>query len=205
LNKAWILPKYDLDHILFIWFNATMNRRKSGEETTQSLTRRRLLVSAGLTAIPLTVFAADGDVISHVAESIHQERLFPASRNRIYDALTDVRQFAKIVQLSGAMQSMPAGTKAAEISRDVGGAFSIFGGHIVGLQLELVPNQRIVQAWRVVDWKPGDYSIARFDLREQGRQTKVVFDHRGFPQGAAEHLASGWEEHYWEPLRKFLA
>ena len=181
-----------------------MNRPKSGE-MTQSPTRRRLLVSAGLAAIPLTVSAADGDVISRTAESIHQERLFTARRNRIYDALTDARQFAKIVQLSGAMESMPAGTKAAEISREVGGAFNIFGGHIVGLQLELVPNQRIVQAWRVVDWKPGDYSIAKFDLTEQGEQTKVVFDHKGFPQGAAEHLASGWEEHYWEPLRKFLA
>jgi activator of HSP90 ATPase len=200
-----ILSKYDLDHILFMWFNATMNRLKSGEIITKSLTRRRLLVNASLAAIPLTVLAAGGDVISRAAESIHQERLFPASRNRIYDALTDVRQFAKIVQLSGAMQSMPAGTTAAEISREVGGSFSIFGGHIVGLQLELVSNQRIVQAWRVVDWKPGDYSIARFDLTEQGQQTKVVFDHKGFPQGAAAHLASGWEEHYWEPLRTFLA
>lgn len=168
-------------------------------------TRRRLIVSVGLAAIPLPAFGAAGDVISRAAESIHQERVFRASRNRIYDALTDVRQFAKIVELSGAMQSMPPGTKAAEISPEVGGAFAIFGGHIVGRQLELVPNQRIVQAWRVVDWRPGDYSIARFDLIEQGAQTKLVFDHKGIPQGTAEHLASGWEEHYWEPLRRFLA
>ncbi|HLJ49554.1 MAG TPA: SRPBCC domain-containing protein [Bryobacteraceae bacterium] len=161
-------------------------------------------MSAGLAAIPLPAFAA-GDDVSRTAESIHQERVFQASRNRIYDALTDARQFAKIVELSGAMRSMPTGTKAAEISREVGGAFAIFGGHIVGRQLELVPNQRIVQAWRVVDWKPGDYSIARFELAEQASQTKIIFDHQGFPQGTGEHLASGWEEHYWEPLRKFLA
>ncbi len=181
-----------------------MNRQKFGEVTIQSPSRRGLLVSAGLAAIPLAAFAA-GDDISHAAESIHQERVFRASPNRIYSALLDVRQFAKLVELSGAMQSMPAGTKAAEISPEVGGAFTIFGGHIVGRQLELVPNQRIVQAWRVVDWKPGDYSIARFELTGQGSQTKVVFDHKGFPKGTAEHLASGWEEHYWEPLRKFLA
>lgn len=182
-----------------------MNRRESREVTIPFPTRRRLLASAGLAAIPLPAFAAAGDSISRAAESIHQERVFRASRNRIYDALTDVRHFAKIVELSGAMQSMPPGTKAAEISREVGGAFTIFGGHIVGRQVELVPNQRIVQAWRVVDWKPGEYSIARFDLTGQGAQTKLVFDHQGFPQGTAEHLASGWEEHYWEPLRKFLA
>jgi activator of HSP90 ATPase len=182
-----------------------MNLRKSGEVAVDSPTRRRLLVSAGLAAIPLPAVGAVGDFISTAAESIHQERVFRASRNRIYDALTDAPQFAKIVELSGAMQSMPPGTKAAEISREVGGAFTIFGGHIVGRQVELVPNQRIVQAWRVVDWKPGDYSIAKFDLIEQGVQTKIVFDHKGFPQGTAEHLASGWEEHYWEPLRRFLA
>ena len=160
-----------------------MNHRKTGDIAIESPTRRRLLVSTGLAAIPLTALAADGDVISRSAESIHQERLFRASRNRLYDALTDARQFAKIVQLSGAMQSMPAGTTAAEINREVGGSFSIFGGHIVGLQLELVPNQRIVQAWRVVDWKPGDYSIAKFDLSEQGEQTRVVFDHKGISAG----------------------
>jgi activator of HSP90 ATPase len=182
-----------------------MNHRKFGEPTVHSPTRRRLLVGAGLAVIPLPAFAAAGDDISRTAESIRQERVFGARPNRIYEALLDVRQFAKIVELSGAMQSMPAGTKAAEISRELGGTFTIFGGHIVGRQLELVPNQRIVQAWRVVDWKPGDYSIVRFELSEQGSQTKVVLDHKGFPQGTAEHLASGWEEHYWEPLRKFLA
>jgi activator of HSP90 ATPase len=159
----------------------------------------------GLAAISLPAVADVEDVISRAAESIHQERIFRASRKRIYDALTDVRQFAKIVELSGVMQSMPPGAKAAEISREVGGAFTIFGGHIVGRQIELVPNQRIVQAWRVVDWKPGDYSIARFDLTEEETKTKLVFDHKGFPRGTAEHLAAGWEEHYWEPLRKFLA
>ena len=182
-----------------------MNHRDPGEVTVQFATRRRLLVSAGLAAIPLSAIAAAGDDISRAAESIHQERVFRAGSNRIYDALTDARQFAKIVEISGAMQSMPAGTKAAEISREVGGAFTIFGGHIVGRQLELVPNHRIVQAWRVVDWKPGEYSIVRFELTEQGSQTKIVFDHKGFPEGTAEHLASGWEEHYWGPLRKFLA
>jgi activator of HSP90 ATPase len=182
-----------------------MHFRTFGEMAVDLPTRRRLLVSAGLCAIPLPAFAVVGDEILRAAESIHQERVFRASRNRIYDALTDARQFSKIVSLSGAMQSMPPGAKAAEISREVGGAFSLFGGHIVGRQVELISNQRIVQAWRVVGWKPGDYSIAKFELIEQGAQTKLVFDHKGFPQGTAEHLASGWDEHYWEPLRRFLA
>jgi activator of HSP90 ATPase len=99
---------------------------------------------------------------------------------------------------------MALGTKSTEISREVGGAFSIFRGHILGRHIELVPNQRIVQAWRVADWNPGVYSIAKFELVEQGSGTKIVFDHTGFPVRQAEHLAEGWKGNYWEPLEKFL-
>ena len=91
------------------------------------------------------------------------------------------------------------------ISPEVGGAFSLFGGIILGRHVELVPDTRIVQAWRVAYWAPGIYSIARFELVEQGAGTKIVFDHTGFPKGDAEHLSSGWKAHYWEPLAKFLA
>ena len=93
----------------------------------------------------------------------------------------------------------------AEISGEVGGAFTCFGGHIVGRHVELVPNQRIVQAWRVVTWDAGVYSIAKFEFNEQGSATRLVFDHRGFPTGKAEHLADGWKANYWEPMRKYLA
>jgi activator of HSP90 ATPase len=185
--------------------NATMNNREPEELLARSLIRRQVILGAGLAAIGLPAWAAVENVISHDSESIHQERVFRASRKRVYEALIDSRQFAKLVELSGAMQAMAPGTKAAEISGEVGGAFTIFGGHIVGRQVELTPNQRIVQAWRVVDWSPGAYSIARFELTGVGAETRLAFDHTGFPRGTAEHLASGWEEHYWTPLRKFLA
>jgi hypothetical protein len=99
---------------------------------------------------------------------------------------------------------MPPGAGPAEISREAGGAFSLFGGYITGRQIELVPNLRIVQAWRAGGWDPGHYSIAKFELVEQGSGTKIVFDHTGFPIGQAEHLAEGWKGNYWEPLEKFL-
>ena len=100
---------------------------------------------------------------------------------------------------------MAPGKNPTEISRQVGGAFKLFGGHIVGRHIELVPNQRIVQAWRVVDWNPGVYSIVTFELTEQGSNTKILFDHIGFPEGKAQQLADGWTANYWEPLRKYLA
>jgi activator of HSP90 ATPase len=125
--------------------------------------------------------------------SIHHEVDFTASPKRLYEALLDSKQFS-------AFSARPA-----EINREVGGAFSLFGGHIVGRNLELVANQRIVQAWRVVDWQAGVFSIAHFELVDQGGSTKLVFDHTGFPSGEGAHLAEGWRVNYWQPLAKVLA
>ncbi len=78
------------------------------------------------------------------------------------------------------------------------------GNLAIRRNLELVPNRRIVQAWRVVSWPEGIYSIARFELQAQGSGTRVIFDHAGFPSDLAEHLESGWQENYWKLLRKYL-
>jgi activator of HSP90 ATPase len=122
--------------------------------------------------------------------TIHQEIDFKASPAQVYESLLDSKRFTAF---SG---------RAASIERSVGGASSLFAGHIVARNLELVPNRRVVQAWRVVDWPEGAWSIARFELRAQGAGTHVVFDHIGFPQGLHDHLAEGWDENYWSLLKK---
>jgi activator of HSP90 ATPase len=140
---------------------------------------------------------ADRNGISHTCESIHQEVIFKATKKRIYDALTDAKKFSQVTNFIMKDAS-------TEISREVGGSFSIFGGVITGRHIELIPDERIVQAWREKDWPAGLYSIVRFQLDDQGLKTKLVFDHTAFPQGASVHLAPGWWSHYWEPLQKYL-
>ena len=149
---------------------------------------------------------AGPDEISRTNEAIHQEVVFKANRARIYEALMDSKKFDAVTKLSAAMTSgmMPAGSAPASVSQEAGGAFTAFGGYVTGRQIELVPGQRIVQAWRAGSWDPGVYSIARFELVEQGTATKLVFDHTGCPSGEAAHLAEGWKGNYWEPLAKFL-
>ena len=186
-----------------------MGNGRNADTSASRLTRRRAIAAVtmalGGIAWSPTAHAESGEEISHTAEAIHQEVTYKASRKRVYEALTDTRQFDKIVELSGAKKSIALGSKPTQISGQVGGAFVIFGGHIIGRHIELVPNQRIIQAWRVVDWEPGVYSIARFELKEQGTGTRIVFDHTGFPQGLGAHLAEGWKGHYWEPLEKLLS
>lgn len=160
----------------------------------------------GLTAPRLAAAGAAPEEISHAAEAIHQEVSLQADPARVYSALTDAKQFEQVTQLSAAVKSgMVKAPKPAEIGRAPGSPFSLFGGIISGRLLELVPNARIVQAWRAGDWAAGIYSIARFELVKTATGTRLVFDHTGFPKGDGEHLAQGWRENYWEPLAGFLA
>jgi activator of HSP90 ATPase len=103
------------------------------------------------------------------------------------------------------MQSMQGVKNVVKIVGAPGGEFSLFGGYITGRNIELVPSERVVQAWRAQSWGVGIYSVARFELVEQGAGTKIIFDHTGFPVGQAEHLAQGWRANYWEPIAKVLA
>jgi activator of HSP90 ATPase len=163
-----------------------------GGEDEKRMRKRRIL---GVAIILGTVGTAPGRTAQQTqpdSATIHQEVDFKASPRRLYEALLDARQFSAF---SG---------RPAEINRDVGGAFSLFGGHIVGRNLELLPNQRIVQAWRVVTWPEGVYSIAKFELKVKGSGTHLVFDHTGFPAGLRDHLAEGWESNYWMLLKKYL-
>ena len=125
--------------------------------------------------------------------SIHHEVTFAAVPSRVYNALIDSQQFA---ELTGA----PASGDGTE-----GATFSGFGGHITGRHVELVPDRRVVQAWRAKTWPEGAYSIVKFELIADGKGTKLVFDHAGFPEDVTEHLAQGWQANYWEKIAKYVS
>jgi activator of HSP90 ATPase len=124
--------------------------------------------------------------------SIQQTVVFKSSAEAVYSAITSSVEFAKV---TGA---------AADIATDEGGTFSCFGGQVSGRHVELVPNERIVQAWRVGPWPDSVYSIVRFDISQSGELTTLELTHTGFPEDAADHLEGGWHKMYWEPLKAYL-
>ena len=144
-------------------------------------------------AAPQSMKESPATPANQTRTSLHQEVDFKVSPQRIYEALLDSKQFAACTGM------------AAEIDPKAGGAFSMFGGLIVGRNIELIPNQRIVQAWRPTHWDPGIYSLVKFDLKPHGSETTIVLDHTGFPEGDYDGLNSGWKPRYWDPMKKFLA
>lgn len=132
--------------------------------------------------------------------TIHQEVNFKVPPQRLYEVLLNSKQFSACTKKS--FDNFTA--TSATIDSAVGGTFTVFDGHILGRILELVPGRRIVEAWRVVDWPAGVYSIARFEFNPNGSGTQLIFDHVGFPEGLKEHLAEGWQQHYWDALNKYF-
>ena len=184
-----------------------LNGRSAMSRRNFSMLACSCISTFGLAKLAFGRGSGPEDEITHSCETIHQTVVFKANRKRVYEALTNEKEFDKVVKLSAAMRTagMSLGNKPTQIAREVGGTFTLFGGHILGRHVELVPGERIVQAWRVATWEAGVFSIARFQLSEDGGNTKLVFDHTGFPNGQGEHLASGWKGNYWEPLAKVLA
>jgi activator of HSP90 ATPase len=184
-----------------------------------SLVSRRAF-TLGVTAVPLSLGVVaravgesssvqgargEGDGLTHSSEAIHQEVDFRASCQRVYAALTSTRRFDALTRLSDAVSLLTApNAQATFISPEVGGPFTLFGGYVSGRHLEMVPGERLVQAWRAGSWRAGDYSVVKFVLVEEGTGCHLVFDHRGFPEGQGGHLAYGWRVHYWDPLAKLL-
>jgi activator of HSP90 ATPase len=181
-----------------------MNIQKDEAALTALLSRRQALtgfvVAIGSLAIgpralgdaPEAVVDAQAKKENLTRTSIHQEVPIKAAPGQIYAALLDSAQFSAFSGLTAEMDSRE------------GGAFSLFGGVISGRNVEFVPDRRIVQAWRPASWDEGVYSLVKFELTPQGSDTLIVFDHTGFPEGKYDGLFSGWNEHYWSRLAKFL-
>ena len=130
--------------------------------------------------------------------SIHQEAIIDAAPEQVYAVLTDGEKFAA------------ATGQPARLSGREGDEFALFGGRVEGRQIELVPGECVVQAWRFggahpETWDAGVYSVLRFTLRPEGEATRLVIDHDGIPSEWQEHIASGYPTFYQGPLAKYFA
>ena len=112
---------------------------------------------------------------------VNQTVKFDAGVERVYQAIADSTEHS-------AFTGVPA-----LLSTEPGGPFTTHGGAIEGRVLELIPNERIVQAWRVADWPKGVYSIVQYEFTGDSNSSVITLTHSGLPEDAAEHIAQGWQ------------
>lgn len=126
-------------------------------------------------------------------KSLRQEVKLKATPKAVYDMLMDAKKHSAFTEAP------------VDISNEVGGKLSAFGGGITGINIELVPAKRIVQLWRAGDWPEGHYSTATFELAASGNSTQLDFTQTGIPEGKYDEIRKGWETHYWQKMQAALS
>jgi activator of HSP90 ATPase len=127
-----------------------------------------------------------------MSKPIHQTVIFKATPHEVYESLMDAEKHAAFT-----------GSKAS-LSRQIGGEISAYDGYISGKNVELVPDKKIVQTWRAVDWPEGLFSQVTFEIGVIPEGTRLDFSHAGLPEGTEDEFAQGWQDNYWDPMKKFL-
>ena len=125
--------------------------------------------------------------------SIKQHTTLPAPPSRVYRLLMNSKQHTRFTGAPARIGSTP------------GSKFTAHGPYIVGFNIELIKGKRIVQAWRGSDWPAGAWSIITYELKpKKGGRTALTFTQHGVPPIHTKHIAQGWKDHYWEPMKRGL-
>lgn len=128
-----------------------------------------------------------------MCKTIKQRVKFRASPAIIYDLLADSRKHSALT-----------GRKAI-ISRKIGGTFSASGDDVTGVNVDLVPGRRIVQAWRHRRFPEGIFSMAAVTLTATpDGGTDLVLTHRGVPKDLIPETERAWREQYWSRIKAWL-
>ena len=128
-----------------------------------------------------------------MCKTIKQRVKFKADPATVYDLLADSRKHSALIG------------KQATISRKIGGAFSIGESDVTGINVDLVPGRRIVQAWRHRRFPEGIFSMAAVTLTSTADgATELVLVHRGVPKHLIPETEQSWREQYWSRIKSHL-
>lgn len=96
--------------------------------------------------VPPTAARAPQPKVKEGFKTISLTEKFHCRPNNLYEILMDNRSWKAFTQSN------------AQISKEVGGMFSIFDGAVTGINVQLQENKLIVQKWRFSSWADGHYS-----------------------------------------------
>jgi activator of HSP90 ATPase len=118
----------------------------------------------------------------------------PATPQQVYDAWLDSRGHSKMT-----------GSKAKAAGAE-GALFSAWGGYIKGRNLTREPGRPIVQSWRTTKFarKDPDSQIeVLLDTLDGG--TRLTLHHTNVPDGHTGYQKGRWQEHYFEPMKRYFS
>lgn len=82
-------------------------------------------------------------------------------------------------------------------------SFSLWDGEIHGKNLEVVPNEKLVQEWYGWDEQLGASRVV-ITLTTEGKETVLELTHTHIPDAEYEEVESGWRNFYLEPMIEWV-
>ncbi|KAJ3230476.1 hypothetical protein HDU81_004465 [Chytriomyces hyalinus] len=89
----------------------------------------------------------------------------------------------------------------AQIKPEVGAEVSLFGGNVTGKILELVPNKKIVQTWRLKSWPSNHHSKVTITLEEQRESVTLRLTQTEVPVGEKDLTQKNWTGYYFNGIK----
>jgi activator of HSP90 ATPase len=125
---------------------------------------------------------------------IKQSVLLPALAESLYAMYLDPATHAEI---TGA---------PVIISSQSGSPFRAFDGRLSGTMLSVIAPRLVVQSWRSVHFNRDDPdSTLILAFIAEGNSGRIDLVHIDVPQHDYQGVTQGWQTHYWEPWRRYLA
>ena len=90
----------------------------------------------------------------------------------------------------------------ADMKAEVGYVFSWWEGDITGVNLEVVPNRRLVQEWFFGEQK--EQSLVEIKLKKENGKTLLELRHSHIPDEVYDEITEGWREYYLGSMKEML-
>lgn len=201
-NSADIQLESDKVDSVFTKANQEAQRKKEKEEAAAaSASTGASAGSAATGASSSTSSGATGSKTSgtksssvpkYNTTSLHLEPVFNTTAEQLYLALLDPQRIAAWTRSPPLIEPAPA--KEGSVMR-------LFGGSITGKVTQLVENERIVQDWRLEDWKDGHFAELDISLNQGSSETNMVVKLSGVPVGEEDRVRGNFEEYYIRSIK----
>lgn len=141
---------------------------------------------------PVSSQSKSGGIVNTVTVTDNEE--FRTTAEELYQTFTDPQRIAAFTR---------APPKVFEGAKK-GGKYELFGGNVSGEYLELEPNKKVVQSWRLAQWPAGHFSKLHieFDQNDVDHVTVMRVTWNGVPVGQEEPTKRNWSEYYIRSIKQ---
>ena len=94
--------------------------------------------------------------------------------------------------------------ETAIMTKEVGAEFSLWDGDIIGKNIELKENEKLVQEWYFDEDEEREASIVTIKIWKKNSSCSVELMHTNIPDEAYDNIVEGWNEAYLGAIKNLL-